>query len=306
MVGINKNAKELTTTQLNVLTGSLLGDGCLGIIKDSINPRLTIRRQILDLPYLQYQFDIFNNLCREKAITTGIIFDKRYNKNYEYCNLESRYIPAFKPIREKWYPKGVKIIPSDLVLNPLIIAIWLCDDGSIKIQNEQRINIKFHTQGFTKDEVYFLKSLLDDRYNVKFKVQQPKHNQYIIAGYDHQSRLLLKDIDNIFPASMSRKSNIWRNPSVHFYHDEPKQFVGYGASQIKASVDIKMASCEVFTIKSICEELGLFYTNKRGNFGPHLTIKRYICKCIKDGRVVPLQNTKILSFNTELSLIKIV
>lgn len=227
MVYVNKNPQELSQIQNDVLVGSLLGDGCLTIRKDSINPRLTIRRQIKDLSYLQYQFEVFKNLCRDKAITTGSIYDKRYDKNYEYCNLESRYIPAFNRYYKEWYPNKKKIIPSNLKLNDLIIAIWACDDGSFSITKNKRLRLKFHTQGFSKEEVLFLKELLNDRYNIKFKIQEPTKNQFIIVGHDHQTRILLKDIDSVFPKSMNRKSDIWRNDFANFYKNEPKQFSGY-------------------------------------------------------------------------------
>lgn len=226
MVYVNKNAQELTKIQSDVLIGSLLGDGCLSIRKDSITPRLTIRRQYLDLPYLQWQFEIFRNLCRDKAITSGEIYDKRYDKYYQYCDLESRYIPAFKTYHQNWYPNGKKIVPLDLKLNNVIIAVWACDDGNFSITPNKRLRIKLHTQGFSKEEVFFLKDLLNDRYNTNFKVQNPKEDKFIIVGHDHQTRLLLKDIDSVFPDSMNRKSIIWRDSFANFYENEPKQFKG--------------------------------------------------------------------------------
>ena len=306
MVNVNKNPTTLTSIQSDVLTGLMLGDGCLSIRKQCVSPRLTIRRQLRDLPYLQWQFDIFRNMCSDKAVLLGSTFDKRYDKTYQWCNLESRYIPAFLPVQKKWYPVKKKIVPSDLALNPMIISVWLGDDGSIKIVNEQRINIRFHTQGFTKDEVYFLCSLLDERYDVKFRVQSAESGteKYTISGSDHQCRPLLKDIDSVFPISMSRKSDIWRNPSVHFYHDEPKQFSGYNADKIRENVEKKLLLSKIFTIKSICEELGLFYESKGGNFQAHSTVKSYIANQIKNGRITALQEVKILSFNTELSMSK--
>lgn len=197
MIYVNKNAQELTQIQNDILIGSLLGDGCLSIRKDSITPRLTIRRQLLDLPYLQWQFEVFRNLCREKAITIGETYDRRYDKNYQYCNLESRYIPAFKVYYYNWYPNKKKIVPLDLKLNSLIIAIWACDDGNFSITDNKRLRIKFHTQGFLKEDVLFLKNLLDKRYNTEFKVQSPDENKFIIVGHDHQTRILLKDIDSV-------------------------------------------------------------------------------------------------------------
>jgi hypothetical protein len=178
MVSINKNPQNLTTLQHEVLTGSLLGDAYLGIKQDSINPSLRIQRQLIDLPYLQWQFEIFRNCCREKAIRIGKNFDKRYNKWREFCNLESRYIPAFEPYHTEWYGSGKKRIPKDIELTKLIIAVWVCDDANIYIQKSkiQRLGIRFHTQGFLKEDVEILQKLLNDRYNVIFTIQRAKKN----------------------------------------------------------------------------------------------------------------------------------
>lgn len=311
MVGINTNVKELTGHQNSVLTGLLLGDGCLGIRKNCANPRLTIRRQILDLPYLEWQFDAFNNLCRPKAITTGTIYDKRYDKTYEYCNLESRYIPAFLDYYNKWYPNKKKIVPTDLVLDNLIIAVWVGDDGSIAVygKNKNRLRLTFHTQGFSKDEVFFLKNLLDDRYNTKFIVEKQKKEEdveykYVIVGHDNATRSLLKDIDNVFPQSMKRKSDIWRNPDIHFYENEPKQFRPYNAEGIKQNVLDKIILMESFTIKSLCQDLNYFYVSDNGQFTVHPTVKRFIANQVSDGIINPINSTEKLSINTILQYSK--
>lgn len=66
----NNNPTTLTSLQEEVLNGLMLGDGCLGIRKQCINPRLTIRRQSRDIEYLNYTFNIFRDMCRDKAVTT--------------------------------------------------------------------------------------------------------------------------------------------------------------------------------------------------------------------------------------------
>lgn len=84
-----------------------------------------------------------------------------------------------------------------------------------------------------------MKELLDDRYNTNFKVQFRANKQLVIVGHDHQTRILLKDIDSKFPDSMSRKSNIWRDESSCFYTNEPKQFYGY-----KNKKELKYENCQ--------------------------------------------------------------
>ncbi len=39
-------------------------------------------------------------------------------------------------IRQKWYPNKMKIVPADICLDPISIAHWLMDDGTLgKVRN---------------------------------------------------------------------------------------------------------------------------------------------------------------------------
>ncbi len=58
----------------------------------------------------------------------------------------------FGQLYAAFYPQGKKTIPPDLVLTPRILATWLMDDGS-----RSRLQISFHTEGFTKDDSILLR-----------------------------------------------------------------------------------------------------------------------------------------------------
>lgn len=297
---INNNPTTLTEVQHNNLVGLLLGDGCLGIRKNSINPRLTIRRQISDLSYLQYHFNIFRNMCRDKAITIGKVYDKRYDKNYEYCNLETRHIPAFKTYKDKWYPNGKKIVPRDLVLNNEIIAIWICDDAYVRLKNNKNINITFNTQGFNIEDVEFLKSLLDEKYNTNFTIQIVKNNNPIILGHNHQSRLLLSDINKVFPTCMNRKSDVWK--SIDLDEVLSPLSVSHDSSKIQMEFFNRIKNCSKFTLKNICLEMGWYYEYEYDykTITVFTSIKNIVKKSIKNNLIVNISNTNSLSVNDEL------
>ena len=304
---VNLNPQTLTDEQHNVLIGSLLGDGCLGIRKNCVSPRLTIRRQFSDLPYIQYEFEIFRNCCRDKAITIGEVYDKRYDAIYKYCNLETRYIPAFKAYHSLWYPDNKKIIPPNLELNSQIIAIWVCDDAYIRTKNQKRLEIHIHTQGFSKNEVIFLIDLLNDRYNSRFRLEKVKNDKYIISGSDYSTRLLLKDIDPVFPKSMIRKSNIWRNEDVCFYANQPKISPFYNASNMKKDIVNKFDKNKSFSMKEICQELNLYHTYPRGNSNCvyfFTTAKRFFIKLIEEGYLIKLNSNNQFSINDRLLYVK--
>lgn len=292
---MNKNPNTLSDLQRSVLIGSLLGDGCLHTVKTNKSPTLFIRRQPLDLPYLKWQFSVFKNLCGGNSIRKGKQFHKEQNKEYEYCCFETRSIPAFKSFYDDWYPNGTKIVPRNFDLDPIIIAIWICDDAHIrKVGNA--LSIKFCTNGFIKEDTLYLKSLLDKRYNTNFTIQEAKKSQYVIMAHDYQSRLILKDIDSSFPASMSRKSSVWSGIDLNKVISKPNQ---------KTSLNNKLKlfkflmANDSFTRPDICQSIG--YLNKDGK--PNSNMYLYLEPLIKDGTI---SESKIIELNKEIYFYKVI
>ena len=66
----------LDDIQHQVLIGGLLGD--FSLMKDGKFPRMKVDRQYLDKEYLEWEFNIFKNLCKS-GIKEIKRFDKRYN-----------------------------------------------------------------------------------------------------------------------------------------------------------------------------------------------------------------------------------
>lgn len=76
----------------------------------------------------------------------------------------------FRSLREQWYPgDGKKIVPSNLKLDPLSIAMWFCGDGSAGTSG----SLTFYTNGFTYEEVQFLSVAI--RYGIGVRTSPRKH-----------------------------------------------------------------------------------------------------------------------------------
>jgi hypothetical protein len=190
----------------------MLGDGHLRIPRSqNENSSLSVHRNIKDLEYMKYQAEILSNLFTvgKDKISEIKRFDKRTDKIYYHCIMTTRSFIELTEIHKKWYPNGKKTVPKDLKLNKEIIANWFCDDGWVDKPSNHRCSINFATNGFSKEDVYFLTSLLRERYDVPIEVKQAyKKNQYYIYLSTHSSIKLMEDIDDIFPKSMSRKK-LW-------------------------------------------------------------------------------------------------
>jgi hypothetical protein len=204
----------------------MLGDGCLTRAKNKFSipyPTLKILRAIKDIKYLEWEYNIFEKFCLS-GIKTRIVYDERYNTNYEYIHFRTRHCEVFDEIYEEWYPapERKKIVPKNLILSPLICAVWLCDDGSITYgTNQYRLNMQLCTNGFTKNDVEFLVQLLNKRYDEKFRLNIDMKGNPIIRASDSATRAYLKDIDGYMPDAMKRKSDKWRMPEHRFYTNQP-------------------------------------------------------------------------------------
>lgn len=194
--------KSLSKTQKDLLIGSLLGDAWLGRNATSQHAHLKIERSYEDIEYLKYEFNILEPLCKSG------VKDYLRKDGGQSCYFISRSYEILDTYHQKWYSDGTKIIPLDLKLNSLIVAIWLADDGHICIHHKKQglLRTNFATNGFTPDEVEFLADLLSKRYKENFNPTKTNiHKQYVITAADTATRIMWQDIKRVFPQTMARK-----------------------------------------------------------------------------------------------------
>lgn len=193
---------KLNKIQKELLVGSLLGDASLSRNATSKFAHLKIERSSKDLEYLKYQFDILEPLCKSKY--------KEYDRKDggKSCYFITRSYKILDDLYCKWYPNGIKIVPKDVVFTPLVIAIWLCDDGHIALHHKKQglLRTTFATNGFSLEESKWLSEKLSDRYNENFFVSKTSiENQFVINGSNAATRVMIKDIKSSIPKSMTRK-----------------------------------------------------------------------------------------------------
>ena len=147
--------KILTQEQFSAITGSLLGDGslsicdCYGCKNSSFRKSQSVKRR----SYINSLHELMKPYSKdkyEKYIEGGPHY--RHNKSIQIFMYTVRH-PIFTDLRRKWYENGTKIVPSDLILTPEIIAWWFCDDGTNRWKHN---NAHFYSQSFTESENEFL------------------------------------------------------------------------------------------------------------------------------------------------------
>lgn len=184
--GKRGNIKEISPVCLEIINGSLLGDGHMSkyeIIDSKIarNSKMCIKHSIKQEDYVLYKKFLFEN--------NGYKVYTRYRQS-KSC-IEGRKVVSntieiitesnenFNAIRKLWYPENVKIIPTNLVLTPLTLAIWFMDDGS-----KHSSGYYLHTQGFTLDDIFLLKLKLKENLGILSSIHKSRqlYNLYIPAN----------------------------------------------------------------------------------------------------------------------------
>jgi len=210
---MDKPIEQLTDIQEQILNGHMLGDGCLykpPNIKSNSYFQLTRKKE--DRNYLLWSVKYFENLIYENSVKDRDRFDKRSNKFYYVSEFHTKIIPEFTEKYYYWYPEGNKIVPKDLVLTPLTIAVWLADDGTFSVINDKYLSIKISTNGFTYEDVVLLQYLLNKKYDSGFNIHQRIVTtdsgfnkvsgipQFMLSSTNQNTiKILLEEIIDIFP-----------------------------------------------------------------------------------------------------------
>lgn len=118
----------LTDLQVQVLRGSLLGDGSISAV-GLTTARFTEGHSPKQEAYLRWKAALFAPFTAKVFPTTdGISF-------YTHSCQELR------PFYDQWYPHGVRVFPPGLraMMTPLVLAVWFMDDGSLSNRFHPRI-----------------------------------------------------------------------------------------------------------------------------------------------------------------------
>lgn len=115
---------SLTKFERQIIIGSLLGDGYMRIVPGRSDAFLEINHSIKAKEYVDYKYESLKRLCesapKERKTNDGRVAYRFYTKQHK--ELTEFY--------GQFYKRGKKIIPSDIVIDSVILAVWYMDDGS--------------------------------------------------------------------------------------------------------------------------------------------------------------------------------
>lgn len=158
--------KDITEKQFEFLFGCLLGDGCLHIAKDGINPRFTTAHSLAQKEYSFHKYEILKSIGATYDEYYGKKIDKRTGRTYDSATVTVGASPSFMEFHTAFYGTGKKIIPIELLeefYTPFAMAIHFMDDGC-----GSKKSVSFCTNSFEKDNLELFIKFMKDKYNLEF------------------------------------------------------------------------------------------------------------------------------------------
>lgn len=181
-INSNKRIGPHNIDIIQVIIGSLLGDGHLEKRKKGIGTRLIIEQTNQNVEYLMW---LYNNFYKQGYCSSlkPKLFKRIKKKNSVYFGVKFNTFTfsSFNWIHDLFYkikgsPMGseryIKIVPISFLyenLSPLALAIWYMDDGS-KLGS----GFKIATNCFQLSELEELCKLLFEKYNLNCSIHSNK------------------------------------------------------------------------------------------------------------------------------------
>lgn len=151
---------SLTEEQKQIVVGCLLGDGTMRI---KTNALLEINHSEKQRKLVDW---IYSNL-KEFVSTAPKV--RKGNGNRVAYRFVTRSLPVFTYFYKQFFYKGKKKLLANIVLFPLVLAVWFMDDGS-----KSRNSIYLNTQQFSVDEQRLLQEMLKKQWGIETTLNKDK------------------------------------------------------------------------------------------------------------------------------------
>ena len=190
---------QLTDEEIQILYGSVLGDGYLGK-QINTNAYYSESHGLQQTEYLRWKYIKLRRLMRRFTV------DKVAAHMYSY------YLPVFTMLHKRFYVEGIKRVTRDMleILTPLGLSVWYMDDGGCNSYKYQLRNIYLNTQGFSIDENTLIRRYFLERYNLQTKEHKVKGGCGIALGLNvEESYKFIDIVKDYIPDCMSYKVKLF-------------------------------------------------------------------------------------------------
>jgi hypothetical protein len=191
-----KAALQMSERQRQILNGMLLGDAHLERQGGAESARLKTEHSVAQSTYVAWKFiewrDWVRTPPRERARKNRL---GTFSMNIGFSTL-SRV--EFETVRKRFYVDRHKVVPEDLELTPLAMAVWFMDDGSRK--SNQCRGVYLNTQSFTVAEVELLRSVMRRDVGVETTVRKQSDGLQIYVPASSMTEMIGFIKDEMLPS----------------------------------------------------------------------------------------------------------
>lgn len=154
--------------QVDLLDGHLLGDACI-VIPNPKRRKSSGRlvQTCVHSDYLKYIVDtmvVYGN----KPVKEHDVYDKRTQKTYHQCYIQSPSSEWLTQQRKRWYPQGKKILPNDITITKQLLLRFFLDDGTRGTMG----GLYIATDDFPVEDTERLAELIGNYCNFKLKLHK--------------------------------------------------------------------------------------------------------------------------------------
>ncbi len=191
-----QNLLDLSAYQRELIFGSLLGDGTLTNISDNANSAFKkLQKHEEHVSWLAKELSPYSRekIYEGKRVTmpvrqVGKVVNVASDSSARYYVMRTIAHPVFTSMRRIWYNEdGLKVVPRNLTLTPLILAIWYVDDGSTYYKGR---TCDLSTHCFTMADVEFLRDVLQKDLDLCGRINKHYGKPRIVFCGDNYDKLL--------------------------------------------------------------------------------------------------------------------
>lgn len=141
---------SLTKLQQSLIIGTLLGDGYLRIVPGRKNAFLEINHSFSQKEYVDWKYEMLKSVCKN-----GPVSRNGNGKRIAY-RFTTRQCSELTELKKLFYVDGIKRVPRNVILDPMMLAVWFMDDGSRCRADDVYLN----TQQFVREDQEYCLTLL--------------------------------------------------------------------------------------------------------------------------------------------------
>lgn len=204
--------KSVSKPKLEVITGNMLGDGCIRFSHKNEEGKGTGNAHYcmtLSVKSYNYMLDLYNEVYKSYSLSglkgyPNTTLPQHLNKEISQYYFNTRSIPLFTQLHSLWYTwndknkKYIKIVPHNIedMFSPISLAHWIAEDGYFDNHGRTK-TIILCTESFPKEDCFLLQKVLNGLgIKSSLKIRNKEEDRYRIR-ISKTSMPLLRDLTEL-------------------------------------------------------------------------------------------------------------